>query len=415
MSAPTTTSADNRFAKQRVAIVGAGPSGSALAILCARDGMDVTVFDSSEEPKMSVGESLLPYGHRMWSKLGLKLDDTMVKPGAVFFRRGSEARVSFSESANCPYDTAFQVDRRVLDPRLRKLAQDAGAKFNYQVVREAPTGFDWVIDATGRARTLGRHFTTYQRHSVLQHIAHGCHFRGAKLPPGCERGDIGIVGEDGMWFWLIPLSSELMSVGVVLTQESRGLKFEEAVEHSPVVQAAIKDAEMLDRPRGYADFTESAADFCGPGWGLVGDAALFLDPVFSSGILFALEGADRMHQVIAGQLSPEDYSKQVRAAAKMMEAVVLGFYSGDFLDMVFCPLDHQSLEVRSGLIGLLAGNLFQDVGRSEEMVARRLPGLASLTRKRMAPSSPMAAPIMRDLAGPTNESWLGCSDSLDIV
>jgi flavin-dependent dehydrogenase len=395
----------------RIAIAGAGPAGTALAILCARDGMDVTIFDNDDEPALGVGESLLPYGHRMWKKLGLSLDDNLVKPGAVFFRRGAEARISFSEAANCPYDTAFQVDRRVLDPRLRELARSAGAKFEHSHLRETPSGYDWVIDATGRKRVLGRHLTTYHHHSILRHIAHGSHFRGAKLPEGCQPGDIGIVGEDGMWFWLIPLSDDLMSVGVVLTEETRGMKFEEAISRSEVVMTAIKDAEMLHRPRGYADYTESAAAFAGPGWGLVGDAALFLDPIFSSGILFALEGADRMHQVIRGELDGAEYAKQIRKSAKMMEAVVLGFYLGDFLDLVFCPTAHQSQEVRSGLIGLLAGNLFQDVGRAEEMVARRLPGLASLTRQRMAPHPPMSAPIMQGVTANTAEGWLGCSDS----
>lgn len=391
----------------RIAIVGAGPAGAALATLCARDGMDVTLFESQESVSLGVGESLLPYGHRMWQKLGLQLDDSELKTGAVFFRNQKSARVSFAEALNCPFETAFQVDRRQLDPRLRELAREAGAKWVNENQRTPPEGYDWVIDATGRRRALGRHYTKYRRHGQLQHIALGCHFEGAQLPPECAPGDIGIVGEDGLWFWVIPLGGDFMSIGAVLTGESRKLNYDEAVERSQVVQACIKNATAVGRPRGYADYTESAESFCGPGWGLVGDAAMFLDPVFSSGVLFALEGADRMHQVIRGDLTPLEYQTQMQDAARMMETVVLAFYSGDFLDMVFCPPELQSQEVRSGLIGLLAGNLFQDAGRGEEMVARRLPGLAELTRKRMPPGASMSAPIyLGPPASANDSSWL---------
>lgn len=368
--------------------------------------MDVTLFDSNEEVGLGVGESLLPYGHRMWQRLGLSLDDSVLKQGAVFFRNERAARVSFSEAKNCPFETAFQVDRRQLDPRLRELARTAGAKFKNAQPRTAPEGYDWVIDATGRRRVLGRHFTSYRRHGQLQHIALGCHFSGAKLPPECAPGDIGIVGEDGLWFWVIPLPGDLMSIGTVLTGECRKLDFNEAVARSKVVQGCLENATALGRPRGYADYTESAEKFCGPGWGLVGDASMFLDPVFSSGVLFALEGADRMHQVIRGELTPEAYQTQMQDAARMMETVVVAFYSGDFLDMVFCPPELQSDEVRSGLIGLLAGNLFQDTGRGEQMVARRLPGLAALTRKRMPPGISLNAPILQGPQDLSESSWL---------
>ena len=183
-----------------IAIVGGGPAGAALATLCARRGHDVTVFEAEPAPRPSVGESLLPYGHRVWTKLGLDLNDTVKKSGAVFYRGGKRERIDFSEAVACPYKSAFQVDRRVLDPRLRALAEAAGARFVVENQRSVPTGYDWVVDATGRRRSLGRNWTSYAKHPILRNIAFGSHYQGAQLSPGCEPGDIGIVGEDGMWF-----------------------------------------------------------------------------------------------------------------------------------------------------------------------------------------------------------------------
>lgn len=383
-----------------IAIVGGGPAGAALGTLCARNGHTVTIFESDPTPRPSVGESLLPYGHRVWDKLGLDLGDTTRKCGAVFYRSGQIERIDFSEAQACPYHAAYQVDRRVLDPRLRDLAQRAGARFVYENQRTVPAGYDWVVDATGRRRSLGRNWTRYSRHTILRNIAFGSHFEGARLPEGCEPGDIAIVGEDGMWFWIIPLTPALMSIGVVLTENVRHLSLEEAIERSSVVRGAISGANMIGKPRGFSDFTESAetfsgaGDFCNEGWALVGDAAFFLDPVFSSGVLFALESADRLCDVICGLKSGADYQREMMAGAKLMENLVLGFYSGHFLELAFSPRSYQSGDIRSGLVGLLAGNLFESSSKAERMVARRLAGLADLVSTRIPTEFQIKAPII---------------------
>lgn len=385
---------------KRIAIVGGGPAGAALSILCAKNGHSVTVFEGDLSARPSVGESLLPYGHRIWNKLGLNLGDTVKKSGAVFYRSDRWERIDFSEAEACPYKTAFQVDRRVLDPRLRKLADSVGVQFIVEHQKTVPLGFDWVVDATGRRRSLGRHWTSYDQHPILRNVAYGSHFEGATLPDGCAPGDIAVVGEDDMWFWLIPLAENLISIGVVLTEKTRHLSLEEAIERSPVVGASVSGARMIGKPRGFSDFTEAAQDFCGTadfcneGWALVGDAAFFLDPVFSSGVLFALEGADRLCEVICERKSPNEYQSEMLAAAKMMENLVLGFYSGDFLELVFSPPEYQSKEVRSGIVGLLAGNLFDQASRAERMVARRLSGICELTKSKMPKDRLLNAPIL---------------------
>ena len=71
----------------RVAIVGAGPAGSALAIFLARQGAEVTLFDDGRRPELLVGESLVPAVVPILQRLGLEGDTTQcgrVKPGVTF-------------------------------------------------------------------------------------------------------------------------------------------------------------------------------------------------------------------------------------------------------------------------------------------------------------------------------------------
>jgi len=111
-------------------------------------------------------------------------------------------------------------------------------------------------------------------------------------------------------------------------------------------------------------------------------------------VLFALESADRLCQVICEEKSAEQYQQEMTSAAKMMENLVLGFYSGDFLELAFSPREYQSGDIRSGLVGLLAGNLFEESSRAERMVARRLAGICELTKSRVPREHHLNAPII---------------------
>lgn len=367
-------------APRRVAIVGAGPAGTSLAALCARRGHHVTLFEKEPVARPVVGESLLPFGNRVLEILGVDMGGFVRKCGALFVREGQRFRYDFEDAERPIWTTAHQVARADFDARLRKIAEDAGALFRFEELKEAPTGFDWVVDATGRRRTLGRAWTQYSGHPSLRNSARAAHVHAALAPEGAEPGDITIYALADAWFWVIPLGEELTSVGLVVTPRRRGLRWEQALDECPELARLLHGAPPIGPLSGYQDFTEYADQFCGDGWALVGDAALFLDPVFSSGVLFALEGSERLSRVIDGELSPLEYERQVRAAAKRIEALIVGFYSGEFFDLGFTKEEEQAALLRAGMVSLLSGDVFGGEARMAQVISRRLSDFAALAR-----------------------------------
>lgn len=367
--------------RKRVAIVGGGPAGSALGAFCARAGHVVTLFEREVPAAPCVGESLLPFGNRVLEKLGVPMDGFVRKTGAVFCARGQRIRYDFCDAERPLFTAAHQVERALFDERLRAIARAAGVSFCHEEVKASPRGFDWVVDATGRRRVLGRQLTTYSGHPTLRNAAVARHFVGKMHPPGAEQGDITIYSLDGAWFWVIPLGESLTSVGLVTTPKRKGLKWEQALSECSELSEVLQGVEEAGSLSGHRDFTEYAASFCGEGWALVGDAALFLDPVFSSGVLFALEGAERLARVIDGDLSPSAYEAQMRAAAALIEPLILGFYSGDFFDLGFVDARRQEAALRRGVVSLLSGDVFEGTPRMARVVSRRLPDLAFRVRR----------------------------------
>lgn len=372
--------------RKRVAIVGGGPAGSALGAFCARAGHSVTLFEKQVPAAPCVGESLLPFGNRVLQELGVSMDGFVQKTGAVFSLGGERIRYDFCDSERPLFTTAHQVERAVFDERIRGAARAAGVRFCQDEVKRAPSGYDWVVDATGRRRVLGRHFTTYSGHPTLRNAAVARHFASKLHPPAALPGDITIYSTDGAWFWVIPLGESLTSVGLVTTPARKGLKWQQALSECDELARLLKGAPEVGSLSGHRDFTEYAASFCGNGWALVGDAALFLDPVFSSGVLFALEGAERLARVIDGVLSIDAYEAQMRAAAALIEPLIVGFYSGDFFDLGFVDASRQEAALRRGMVSLLSGDVFDGAPRMARVVSRRLPDLAFRVRKDRAGS-----------------------------
>ncbi len=370
--------------RRTVAIVGAGPAGCTLGALCARSGHDVTLFERDDPAQAVVGESLLPFGNRVLSQLGVSMDGFVEKKGALFSFSGRKVRYDFADAERPEFLSAHQVERAVFDERLRAVARESGVRFRHEEVKRAPEGYDWVVDATGRRRVLGRQLTTYVSHPKLRNAAVARHFRGVASLAESAPGDIAIHATRGAWFWQIPLGNDVTSVGLVTTPDRKSLRWETALGECDELRNLLVDAPECGTLSGHRDFTEYAAAFTGNGWALVGDAAMFLDPVFSSGVLFALEGAERLARVIDGRLSPADYEQQMKAAAALMEPLILGFYSGDFFDVSFVEAELQELPLRQGIVSLLAGDLFEGSPRMAAVVSRRLSDLAFRIRRQRA-------------------------------
>src|SRR5207244_3858544 len=209
-----------------------------------------------------------------------------------------------------------------------------------------------IIDASGRGALLSRKFGLRIDEPRLANVAVFSHYSGVPRRQGRRAGDIRIVArEDLGWFWLIPISRDLMSVGVVLPRAAfQALPSVEPAAHldrmiadTPAVARLLAGATREWPVRVERDFSFGSRSYAGNRWVLAGDAGSFLDPVFSTGVAIALESglvaAQAMSQALAaGDLSARRfrrYSQRQRQRYRSFRRFVLGFYTREFRDLFF--------------------------------------------------------------------------------
>jgi flavin-dependent dehydrogenase len=384
----------------QVVILGAGPCGSTLGTLLARAGVDVLTVDANPHAVSVVGESLLPFGNRVLELLGVDMSGFQRKDGAVFTRGGRTARFPFAESARPTWDHAYQVEREDFDARLRAVADDAGVRrltakalrFDDGVLHtsEGPVACGRFVDAGGRRKFLARQLGLRETHAKLRNAAVHGQFTGVHLPDA-QPGDITICdlsagGPSGGWFWFIPFVSGTTSVGLVMPpsagiQGGPAARWATALERCPEARERLANATATGSLRGVEDFTSYASRFHGDGWAVAGDAAMFLDPVFSSGVLVALEMGATLADTLLGDGDLDAWEAAMRAAIAPMEAAVLAYYDGSFIDLAMSPLSLQPKRYREGIVSLLAGDLFEPGNESSLRMAYQMSELAGLLKR----------------------------------
>src|SRR6476620_5770951 len=176
-----------------------------------------------------------------------------------------------------------------------------------------------IIDASGRAAILGHRFNLRRNEPSLANVAIFSHFEGVPRSEGRRAGDIRVIARRDLgWFWMIPVSDALMSVGVVLPQQSfkpiSRVPPEESlmrlIAETPAAARLMAAAKRQWPVRVESDFSYGAARYAGDRWIVVGDAGSFLDPVFSSGVAIALESGLEGAQAIDEALSTGDLSSR---------------------------------------------------------------------------------------------------------
>jgi flavin-dependent dehydrogenase len=209
-----------------------------------------------------------------------------------------------------------------------------------------------IVDASGRGGLLSRKFNLRVDEPRLANVAFFSHYSGVPRQEGRRSGDIRIVARDDLgWFWLIPISGELMSVGAVLPraafQRMPALEPAEILDHlvaeTPAVARLLSTAKREWPIRVEKDFSFSSRAYAGDRWLLVGDAGSFLDPVFSTGVAIALESGLEGARAVADGLAAGDvsarrfarFSRRQHARYRSFRRFVFGFYTREFRDLFF--------------------------------------------------------------------------------
>jgi flavin-dependent dehydrogenase len=363
-------------------VIGGGPSGTTTASLVAEAGYRVLLLERDAEPRRKVGESLMPETYWVFERLGL-LDKMYESP---FVRKVGVQFVSSSQRESSPFlftqhdprpcgrtwhvervkfdqmlldhaaekgvevvrgarvrDAVFEGDRAVGVRLMRDTsANGANGKDSDQVIRARV-----VVDAAGQQGVLSGRAASRKPSLDMRKAAIWGHFRGARR----EVIDDGVMTlvlrtqSNKCWFWHIPLSNDVVSIGVVGDAEhvlqGRGTPeqiFAEEVADCPSIAERLAGSERiagLDVVREYSYSTECPA---GDGWVFVGDAWGFIDPLYSSGVYFALKSGELAADAIVEGLQKNDLSgaqlgnwaPEFARATNWVRKLVLAFYTGQF-------------------------------------------------------------------------------------
>ena len=333
-----------------VLVVGGGPAGSAAATMLARKGWRVRLYERDRFPREHIGESLLPASMPVLAELGVlpavEAAGFLPKYGAtmVWGRDPDPWSWTFRESSP-RYPHAFQVVRARFDEILLRNAADQGVDVHEGCrVLEAEAGpagatlrvddsergehtarARFVVDASGQGGLIGRARGLREPDPFFRNLAVYGYYEGGSRLPEPDANNILIESIEDGWLWAIPLHTGLVSTGVVVDSAvgreriaALGAEafFRERVAAGPHTSALLEGATLTGAPTVVRDWSYSSREIAGEGFVLAGDAACFIDPLFSSGVHLALSSGVLAAAYVTSALKDPELG---RAAAAVYE------------------------------------------------------------------------------------------------
>jgi len=326
---------------ERIAIIGAGPAGCALACFLVERGIECFLFDDDKKPNLLVGESLIPAVIPILRRLGVEdrvAAISQLKLGAGLRHASGEPRVDFEfqKLGRGVPEYAYNIPRPQFDAILRDRAKELGVHI---VMRRAAvvacdeddrdlrlddeslaaaglnraTQPDLLIDATGRSRLFSRVLKIAADRGPRNDVAHFAHFENYPSDSAFE-GQIVISVLECGWSWQIPLKDRT-SVGVVFSSKSADLygrsaaeRLDNAMAQNPALHKT--GYQRITDVNTYSNYQLVSERAHGKGWVLLGDALGFVDPMLSPGVFLTLECASLLDSLI---FEPQNLSAQKRS------------------------------------------------------------------------------------------------------
>ena len=383
------------------AIIGAGPAGSTAAALIAEQGFSTLLLERDRFPRFHVGESLMPETYWTLRRLGIldqmKQQTFPYKVGVQFVSDSGKESTPFYFDQHDPRECSrtWHVERADFDHMLFKNAAAKGADCRdgsrvldiqlhgadgASIIYQTDDGAKHdlatrvVIDATGQQAMLANRLGLKEIDARLKKASIWTYYRGAARSEDPDRNTTIILhtNDRSCWFWYIPLSNDIVSVGVVGDHEyllkDRGRPeqtFAEELAKCEAVQRRVAGAQRSGDFHVAKEFSYATRQHAGDGWVLVGDAFGFIDPVYSSGVFLALKSGEMAADAVADGLRKGDLSaaqlgrwtRDFKAGIVWIRKLVDAFYTNEFS---FGKFMKQHPEHAGNLTNLLIGRVFED-------------------------------------------------------
>ncbi len=377
-----------------VAIIGGGPAGSTAATFLARHGHRVLLFEKEKTPRFRIGESLLPCSMDPFERLGLvaQLEAKFLpKYGAEITTAcgTNSTRVLFKNGFRAQHDHAYQVTRSEFDPLLLDHAQANGAVVQRgstveglefrpeEVVLSVRTGEGvqsirarYLLDCSGRGSVVGNFFKLRKSYENLKKFSVFAHFEDVARAEGVEGTFIRLIRGQDRWFWMIPLTKTKMSIGLVMDlvafkalKQTPEIALDAALREQPQIWSRMGRARRITEVHSASDYSYRNTSLAGDRWLLAGDAAGFIDPIFSTGVFLGIrsgeEAAEALHQALQNPAARArkfaQYERSVNRVMNLYLRFVNHWYKPQFAEVITHPVAR--LQLSGAVNAVLAGNL----------------------------------------------------------
>ena len=375
-----------------VLVIGAGPAGSIAAAMIKKEGFSVRVVEKEKFPRFVIGESLLPRCMEVLEDAGLleavKAKKFQEKFGAKFVKDGVIADFNFSEQFTKGWSWTWQVPRAEFDITLIKTVESKGVPVAFEA---KVTGIEFkedessittvlhkdgtvekikarfIVDASGYGRVIPRLFNLDKPSTLGERKAVFAHVQDPHRMKFDEPNRITIVSyAPGTWVWIIPFSNGVTSVGFVGSFDffntitgDLNQQFKSLVDGHSYLKERFSEAPFVFEPRKLESWSASTDQFYGKGFVLTGNVTEFLDPIFSSGVMFATVSSHTASKLVIRHLKGEaidwdsDYTKIIQQGVDTFRSYVTSWYDGT-LEKIFFSKD-QDPEIKQQICSVLAG------------------------------------------------------------
>ncbi len=358
------------MADPQVVVIGGGPGGSTAATALARKGYRVLLLEREHFPREHIGESLLPASMPFLEWLGVlpavQEAGFLKKWGAtMLWGKSPEPWSWYFRETNTSQPHAYQVWRAQFDQilldnarangvdvreghRVTSVTFDgpkaSGVRFVDDHGRVGEQKAAWIVDASGQGAVIGHARNLRKWDTFFQNMAVYAYFQGADTLPSPDETNIFIESYTGGWFWNIPLHNGWMSTGAVVDSEvgRQGLRrlgmegfLRDQIAMTAGTRHMLRNASLVRGPATLKDWSYLSDEVVGDGYILVGDAACFIDPLFSSGVHLAMTSGAMAAAYVSTVLKDESmrgpgaifYKEQYYAEYTQFREMAKLFYS----------------------------------------------------------------------------------------